>query len=456
MAVEANERGRTMINRKDQRRTREELAFLPAALEILETPPHPAARVTALLIAGLFTAALAWSIWGRIDTVAVAQGQLVTMDRVKLVQPLESGVVRAIHVRDGQSVKQGEVLVELDPTEAQANVESLRFDLLKAQLDVASGSAILTDDPASSFAPPSGVGGDLAELTRLKMMGEWQKHLSAMAGLAAEIKDQDEALSTLKIELKKFEDTLPIIEERHSTIQDLYDQGLTRKPELLQLRQTMIETKASIVSNHAQQAQTQARRDTRVRKHEETAAAFRAEHLERRTEALRKAASLEQQILKEERRASDRKLRAPVDGTVFGLAVFTVGGVVTTKDVLMRLAPRGSELEAEVMILNKDIGFVREGQPVSIKLETFTFTRYGLIEGELKSVGRDAIQDEKQGLVYRAVAALKADKILVGDRWTPLAPGMAVQAEVKTGDRRVIEYFLSPLLRYRDESLRER
>jgi hemolysin D len=141
---------------------------------------------------------------------------------------------------------------------------------------------------------------------------------------------------------------------------------------------------------------------------------------------------------------------------VVGLSVFTVGGVVTTKDVLMRIVPAGGALEAEAVVLNQDIGVVEVGQPVEIKLETFPFTRYGLIEGEVKQVWRDAIPDEKKGLVYKAEVRLKQDKILVGDKWVPLAPGMATQVEIKTGERRLIQFFLSPFLRYRDEALRER
>ena len=99
---------------------------------------------------------------------------------------------------------------------------------------------------------------------------------------------------------------------------------------------------------------------------------------------------------------------------------------------------------------------VEAGQEVEIKLETFPFTRFGLIPGRVKQLGRDVIQDKKKGPVYKAEVTLKADKILVGSKWVPLAPGMAMQAEIKTGDRRVIEYFLSPFLRYRDEALRER
>jgi HlyD family type I secretion membrane fusion protein len=202
--------------------------------------------------------------------------------------------------------------------------------------------------------------------------------------------------------------------------------------------------------------QARARIDSREKRRAEAIAAARTDALQRKADALRRIVAAEQQIRRETQRREDRVLRAPVAGVVTGQSAFTVGGVVTTKDVIMRVVPEGATLEAEVMVLNKDIGFVEVGQPVELKLETFPFTRYGVIEGRVKQVWRDAIQDEKQGLVYKAEVTLAADRILVDRTWVPLATGMAVQAEIKTGDRRVISYFLSPLLRYRDESLRER
>lgn len=433
-----------------------ELEFLPAMLEVLETPPRPAARMIVATICSFFAVALTWSIVGQIDTVAVAQGQLVTTERVKLVQPLEPSIVRAIHVRDGQRVTHGDILIELDPTEAQANVNSLRYDLVKGRLEAAAAAAILTEDPTIAFVSPDGAEPHLVEATRLQMLGEWEKQAATLASIEADIEDEEAAIASLDLQMKKLSETLPILEERLSVLEELNEKGLARKPDLLQLRQSLIEMKAERESNKALQVQGQAKLDARDRKRQETVAAFRAENLQKRAEALRKIASLEQQILKEERRSEDRKLRASVDGIVFGLSVFTTGGVVTTKDTLLRIVPDGSRLEAEIVILNRDIGFVTEGQSTELKLEAFPFTRYGLIAGEVLQIWHDAVPDEKQGLVFKATVALKSDKILVGDRWVPLAPGMQVQAEVKTGERRIISYFLSPLLRYRDESLRER
>ncbi|MEQ8825201.1 MAG: HlyD family type I secretion periplasmic adaptor subunit [Filomicrobium sp.] len=437
-------------------RNRDELEFLPAALEVLDTPPRPAARMTALLIGAFFLTTIVWAILGRIDTVAVAEGVLVTHERAKLIQPLENSTIRALPVKDGQQVRKGDVLVELDPTETAANLEALRSDLLKARLDAASATAILSHDPAVAFERPEGADATVTEVTRLQMLGEHQKHRAETETINAQLEEMRGELKVAVLEESRIRDVLPIMESRQEALETLYGKELVAEPRYLEAVQQIIETRSSLASNKASQAQSKSKIEALLRRREEVEASFRAAQLQRRAEALSKIATLEQQVRKEARRDAQRTLRAPIDGTVFGLSVFTVGGVVTTKDVLLRVVPLGSPLEAEVTVINKDIGFVSEGQEVEIKLETFPFTRYGLIPGRVKHIWRDAMPDEQRGLIYKAIVEVLDDKILVGSRWVPLAPGMSVQAEIKTGRRSVISYFLSPLLRYRDESLRER
>lgn len=150
------------------------------------------------------------------------------------------------------------------------------------------------------------------------------------------------------------------------------------------------------------------------------------------------------------------RLAAPVDGIVQQLAIHTIGGVVTPAQPLMVIVPESQKLEIEAMVLNKDIGFVSANQPAEIKLEAFPFTKYGIIDGTVSQVSSDAIQDEKQGLVYAARIAMTQSSINVDGKQVNLSPGMAVTTEIKTGKRRIIEYLLGPVLQYRQESLRER
>ena len=213
----------------------------------------------------------------------------------------------------------------------------------------------------------------------------------------------------------------------------------------------------------------------------ETRAQTKAEY--RRTlfgelaEAGRKAAALAADLSKAEQRTKLQQLTAPVSGVVQQLAVHTVGGVVTPAQALMVIVPRDSQLEVEAMVSNHDVGFVHAGDEVEIKVDTFDFTRYGLLHGKVRSISSDAIvrdaQSDKstdklagslsassepkgQELTYSARISLDQAQMQVDDNMVKLSPGMAVTAEIKTASRRIISYLFSPLIQYRQESLRER
>ena len=166
--------------------------------------------------------------------------------------------------------------------------------------------------------------------------------------------------------------------------------------------------------------------------------------------------SLDQELTKARYEQSLTELRAPVAGTVQQLAVHTLGGVVTPAQPLLTLVPSDQHVEVEALLENKDVGFVHAGQPVSVKVETFNFTKYGRVAGEVVSVSQDAIKDEKRGQVYNAKVRLARSQLLIDGRSVALAPGMAVTVEIKTDQRRVIDYFLSPLEQHLQESLGER
>ncbi len=452
-AAWAADRKRPKVSRRP-----EEVEFLPAAVELLEKPASPLGRGFALAIVALFLAVVAWGWFGRIDTVAVAPGRIVPGERVKTIQPLEIGIVRAIHVRDGQKVRRGEVLIELDPTERGADLARLEHDLTAARLDAARLRALSArpGDPAAAFAPPPAPDPAMLAATRSLMLAEAAEQREAIAAMGAGIRRRRAERASAEARVARYRDTIPLLRERVEARRFLVQREIASRLRLNELREQLIERERALEVERRRLAEMAEAITELERRRAERAATFAAGVARGLSEAMRLAARLEQELAKARERLRSRILRAPVAGVVQQLAVHTVGGVVNPAQRLMIVVPTGAALEVEAMAANKDIGFVRAGQEAAIKVESFPFTRYGTIGGTVAHISADSVADERLGLVYPMRVAMASDRILVGSAWTPLAPGMAVTVEVKTGQRRAIEFFLSPFLRYRDEALRER
>lgn len=439
---------------KPTKRRREELEFLPAAVEILETPASPGGRVLALALCAFMAIALAWSFIGKLDIVAVAQGQLVPSGRTKVIQPLENSVVKAILIEDGQHVKAGEMLVELDPTAPAADRERLARDRMEAVIRVARLRAMLAG--SSEFVPPEDADAAVVRIQQDIMRSQQAGHAARLESLDRQTEASQADGAAIAAEIKKLKGTLPLLRKRVEARRELVKKDYTPRLELLQLEEELVRQKQDLEVAQARLVQSEASfagtKRARVQAEEE----YRGERLGELAEAEQRLAQLNQEIIKMERLQGLQRLTSPVDGVVQQLAIHTVGGVVTEAQQLMVIVPETSRLEIEATLLNKDIGFVQAGQAVAIKLETFPFTRYGTIDGQVLHVSTDAVQNEKLGLVYIARIKMSRATMNVDGKTVYLTPGMAATVEVKTGKRRVIEYLLSPILRYGDESLEER
>lgn len=403
----------------------------------------------AIVICALFVIALAWAILGRIDIVAVAPGRIVVSERTKTLQPLEAGVVRRVLVKDGDAVQAGQVLVELDATNAQADSASVQEQLDAASSDERRTVALL--GALRSQRVPSVAPGD-----RLQFQAEWQDITARLARLAAERARRDAELATVRELIAKLEATLPISRQREADFRSLTDQGFVSGHAGQDRMRERIEQERDLATQRARLAEAQAA----LVETEQTRLAYLAETQralsERQAQANLKRQQLTQERSKTEQRSRLTQLTAPVAGTVQQVAVHTEGGVVTPAQVLMVIVPKDAEVTAEVVIDNKDIGFVHAGQVAAIKLETFPFTRYGTVEARVKSVTGDAVNDDKRGAIFPAMLSLGQTGIDVDGKRVNLSPGMNVTAEIKTGRRRVIDYLLSPVQRVANESLGER
>lgn len=432
--------------------------FLPAALEIMEKPPSPGWRWLMLILCSLFAIALLWSILGRVDVVAIATGKVIPATSVKVIQPIEIGAVRAIHVRNGQRVRRGQLLIELDPTLAGADEAQATQGLLSARIARARNDALLghLQGRRARFVAPPGTPPDIArtqaEFIR-RTIAEYEAERASMAQSRAERAAEREAALA---ELAKLRETLPLVEQQLAARKNLSDRGHFSKLKVLEYEQLRVEHIQNIrvqESNAAKAGAAIANLDAQMARLRET---FGKTAVTQVSEADDRSSVATEELRKSARRREFQQIRSPVDGVVQQLAVNTVGGVVEPAQPLMVIVPSASEVAVEAQILNKDIGFVREGQEVRVKLEAYPFTDYGLIQGVVESISRDAIQDEKLGLIYAARIRLGRRTIRVGNRDEPIGPGLAVQAEIKTGERRIIQYLLSPISEAVSEAGRER
>ena len=400
-----------------------------------------------------------WAIFGHIDVVATAQGRIVPNAGSKLIQPIETAAVKAIHVVDGQAVRAGQVLVELDATQARADSARTANDLLTARLQAARAKALLAA-LASGRTPKieriDGVGIERITQEQRILDGQWGEFLARVTRIDAEIaKREAERRSTQEI-VRKLEQTLPIARQRAEDYKGLVDKNFISKHGYLDKEQIRIEQEADLETQRSRLKELAAAIDEARGQRNSALAETRRAALDTLNEGDQKSTSFGQELLKTENRGRLMTLTAPVDGTVQQLAVRTVGGVVTPAQTLMVVVPQDDALEVEAFLENKDIGFVNAGQVAEVKIETIPFTKYGTIPASLTHVSHDAISDEKRGLIYSTRARLQRATVQVEDKTVNLSAGMAVTVEIKTGKRRVFEYFLSPLLQYGNESLRER
>lgn len=436
-----------------------EAQFLPAALALRDTPVHPAPHIALWLIMAFALIALLWAIFGRIDVVATAAGKIIPNDRTKVIQPMETAVVKAIHVRDGQEVKPGQLLIELDATSAAADSDRLRNEALTAQLEALRAQALLStlDHGAlPKLKSLAGVDADRLLAEQIQATGQYREYQARQLQLQAEITRRRAELQTIQEQVSKLEQTVPIARQRAQDYRKLMKEKFISQHGYLEREQTRIEQEQDLASSRSHVMEIRAQLVEAQRQQTTLEAETRRQLLDQLNLASQKAVSLEQDLIKAEQRSRLMHLSAPVAGTVQQLAVSTVGGVVTPAQPLMVIVPKENVLEVEAMLPNKDIGFVNPGQEAEVKVETFPFTKYGTIHGRITQVSSDAIQDEKLGLIYSTRVKLVKDTLRVENKLVRLSPGMAVTVEVKTGTRRVIEYFLSPLIQVTSESLRER
>jgi hemolysin D len=439
-------------------RDADHLAFLPAELELLETPVHPAPRWTMRVLVLLTLIALLIGIFGRLDIVVTANGQFIPDARVKLIQPAITGVVREIRVRDGERVVSGQLLMKLDSTQAAADSDKARSSRLDAVLAGARASALLAaqrDNKAPVVARVADAPEARMQDAQGQADGAWLEYRNQYAREQAELTKRQAGLDSTRAEIAKLAATAPLARQQAEAYRALVAERYVARNDYLEKEQIALDKEHELAAQRSHAGELAAAIAEQRAQVETTASKFRRDQLDELEKATQQVAQSRADESKARTREALLSLSAPVAGTVQQLAVHTLGGVVTTAQLLMEIVPDDG-LEVEARLQNRDVGFVEVGQRAAVKIEAFPYTRYGYLNGTITEVSNDAVQDKKLGLTFPVRIRLEESRIRIDNRWIPLTPGMAVTADIRTGKRGVLEYFLDPLLQTAQESMRER
>jgi hemolysin D len=430
--------------------------FSSAALAAMAQPPSYVTRMVSLAICAMVGIALVFSYLAQMDVVVTAQGKVIPAGKSKVVQPLEAGVVRAIAVRDGQAVKAGEVLLELDVTSSGADRDRIQRELWEAKAEVLRATAQLAG--RGQFAAPTGMPTEIAVNQLAVLQSRLAEQHAKLAALDADLSKRKADAAAISSGLTQQRVSVPLMQQKYNMREELAKTGHVAQTSVIESKMELInaEKELAVQSNRLQESQAghMAAQEQRA----QAVAEFRAKASGELLEATKKRDAAEQEFIKVSQRLALQTLRSPIDGVVQQLAVTTVGGVVTAAQPLMTIVPADTPLELEAQVMNRDIGHIRVGQRVINKVETFDFTRYGYIEGEVLWVGTDAVQDQKLGPVFPVRIKLNSTETptSVNGQTGLIKAGMSVTADIRTDQRRLIDYLLAPMLRYKQEALRER
>ena len=411
--------------------TEDEAEFLPAALSLQAKPVSPAARFLAMVLVALILVLIVWSFFGRIDIIVNATGKIIPSGYTKTIASVDVASVRALYVEEGQQVQAGDVLIELDASASDSERDKATGNQTMALLQAARAKALITAiDLGQSPKMPTvdNAPADQWQTARMYLEGQYLDYQSKLMRIDSNIEHYREALA---LATQRAEDYKALLLDRDVS------------------QHAWLEKEQARVDLAGQLSDARNQRNALVAETRRTA-------YDQLTEGSKAAASSQQDALRSDAHSKLLTLTAPVSGTVQQLDVHTIGGVVSSAKPLMQIVPQDTRVEVEAFLENKDVGFVQEGQDVAIKIDAFEYTKYGTVTGKVSHVSRDAIKDEKKGLIYSTKVALDKSIIAVEGKEMPLSAGMSVNVEIKTGDRRIIEYVLSPLIRHQRESLNER
>lgn len=420
--------------------------FKPLLIEIEDKPLNPLGRIILYLVLAIMIFGTAWLILAKVDVVVSANGKVIPSGEIKILKPLESGVVSKIFVKESDKVKKGDILIQIDPTVTDASLSSKQDDLAVINSDIALLEALISESNLSKD-----------ELNKLNS-SQISLYNSQKQILASTYESNKAKLNSAKLDIKANESEVNRLslllskeEEAKTRLQKVLD--LIAKKEYEDVSKNVINLKEQKDIALYRLKESNKKLEEIIEENQKAIKTIKSNWIETSLSKEKEKRELSAQINAILFSNKTQQIKSPVDGFVGKLLVHTEGGVVSPNDNLISIVPSDAPLIIKANVLNKDIGFLKLGQEVAVKIDTFSFQKYGLLHGNIIEISKDAIEDERLGLIYEIKIKPKSLDIKVEGEIKQLEIGMSVIAEVKTGKRRVIELFIYPIIKYMDEGL---
>ncbi len=429
--------------------TKDKHEFTPLLVEIEERPTSPLGRSLLWALLAFITIGLLWLFLAKIDIVVSARGKVVPDGEIKTLQPVETGVISSILITEGQHVKKGQVLMEIDPSVTESDLESKQQNLSLLELENDRLNALINDRP---FIPNPACKDTAAISTQQLMYTSTKSAYDQQRQVIQEqIRQNDEATQTAKADKSRLKQLLSSAREREARLKEVLD--IIARRDYEDAKNQRVEYQEQLAMKEHVISQSNGKQHELNQQLKLTTQEYRNKLLTELTQKSKEATALRTEVQTIAFRHAKQHITAPVDGYIGKLLVHTVGGVVTPAEKLVTLIPKDVPLIIKATVQNQDIGFITKGMDVAVKIDTFDFQKYGLINGKVKHIADDAIEDEKLGPVYEIAITPTNTTLKVEGKLLPITAGMSVTAELKVGKRRVIEFFIYPMIKYLDEGL---
>lgn len=432
-----------MLNkiRQHLRKINDSYEFKPLLSEIEESPLSPLGRFTFWTVVSLIIITILWLIIGKIDIVITARGIVIPDGEAKIIQPLETGVIKEILVKEGDFVRKDQLLVLIDTMTTDAQLKTVKENLETSKEEAKRLEAQGLEQKFNS-----------KDEVQKNLYNESLKALNSLIGAKnQEVKQIERQIDSNIAQKRDYENQLQSSVDREKRLEGVkdivaYNDIKEAQDRTIALRESVNRTEAEIKRLQAQKRQIQ-------NEIAQLKADFKAQKLENLTETNKRIKELEASKEQIEFSNINQRITAPVDGYVDKLMVHTIGGVVTPAQELIALTPADIPLLIKATVLNKDIGFIKPDMPVSIKIDTYDFQKYGLLHGKVKSISQNSIENEELGPVYEIYITLDKNTLIIDGKEQKISTGMTLNAEIEIGKRRIIEFFIYPLIKYMDEGV---